>query len=401
MRQNSQYQITIFGFLTFLTILSPALLHTNQFEFIIQRFDLGFLDTSYFDSILYISYLIFGVATALLSNKLGERRNFVILGSLGSAFCYYLMTTTLDFSTLLIYRFLQGGFTVLCWQTLMTLVLDYSDSTNRGKNMGIFGIFLASAMGVGPVLGGILAETAIFAPYYSASILSLVVLLITIFLLQEPTQIKSKPTIMDNIAIVWKKPQLISPGIFNFVDRLHIGFILFILPLLLQSELNVNPSLRGMVLGLFALPFILLQYPIGRWSDKNGRYKPIIIGSIFNGVILSIMGFLTPYGLVVIIFSFILLGIGNGFAGPPAMALVGDLVEDDENAIGMGFFNLLGNLGIITGPLLGGFLVDNTNFVFAFIVAGLIEIISLAIIILLLYFVFNNTFSKQVTAIDT
>ncbi len=38
------------------------------------------------------------------------------------------------------------------------------------------------------------------------------------------------------------------------------------------------------------------------------------------------------------------------------MALVGDTIEKDENAVGMGFFNLFGNLGIICGPIIGGFL---------------------------------------------
>lgn len=390
MNPFSTKQIVILGVLTFLTILAPALLHTNQYEFIVQRFGVDLLNASYFDSALYASYLIVGILTAVLSNQIGKRKIFVLLGSLGSAIFFWWMTLTLNFPLLLILRFMQGSFTVLCWQTQMTLILDLSTAQNRGKNMGIFGVFLALAMGCGPMLGGILAGLGVFIPYLSASLLSILVFLGSLILLKEPQQLSSRPSLLENTLIAVRKPRLIIPGIFNFVDRLHIGFILFILPLFLQIVLDVGPELRGMVLGIFALPFIILQYPIGKWSDRIGRYKPLIFGSIGCGIMLTFMGFLGSFGLLFLIIGFIILGIGNGFTGPTAMALVGDTVEADDNATGMGFFNLLGNIGIITGPLIGGFLVTYTNFVGTFVVAGLIEIISLAGIILLILFAFKE-----------
>ena len=148
------------------------------------------------------------------------------------------------------------------------------------------------------------------------------------------------------------------------------------------------------MLGLFALPFIILQYPVGRWSDRIGRYKPLIFGSIGVGIMLTITGFLGSFGLFAIIIAFVLLGICNGFTGPSAMALVGDMVEADDNATGMGFFNLLGNVGIITGPLIGGLLAPTpekaADFVVAFVAAGFIEFVSLVGIILLILFIFKE-----------
>jgi len=388
-------QIIVLGILVYLTILAPALLHTNQYEFIIERFQIDsiFL-TSFFDTSLYLSYLIGGIITALISNRLKKRKNFVLIGSLFSASFYFLMTITQDYFLLLVFRFLQGFFTVLCWQTLMTLTLDISNNKNRGRNMGVFGIFLALAMGSGPIFGGIFAQIGVLVPYYSAVILSLCVLLISFFMLQEPENISSIPSISKNLKILVDKPKLIIPGIFNLVDRLHIGFILLILPLMLQLELGVEPGLRGMVLGLFATPFILLQYPIGNLSDKYGRYKFLIVGSIFTALMLMVMGILAQIGFLILIVGFILLGIGNGLTGPPAMALVGDVIDPAENALGMGFFNLMGNIGIIIGPLFGGFLVDSTNFIITFFLAGVIEILSLSIILTSLFWIFNQNKSS-------
>ncbi len=65
-------------------------------------------------------------------------------------------------------------------------------------------------------------------------------------------------------------------------------------------------------------------------------------------------------------------------------------VKKEDNPVGMGFFNLLGNVGIIIGPLIGGILMNYTNFIIAFFVAGLIEIFSLLAIILTIVFVFKE-----------
>ncbi len=388
-------QILIIGILTLLSILAPALLHTNQYEFILERFTLGFIDASLFDTALYAAYLSAGILLAIFSNKIGKRKLFVLLGSAGASIFYFLMTVTLDFPILILFRFIQGVFTVLCWQTLMTMVLDQSTKLNRGKNMGIFGMFLASAMGLGPIFGGLFAGIGVLVPYYMAAILSVIAFFLAALLLKEPENLISKPILKDNLAIITKRPRLIIPGIFNFIDRLHIGFILFILPLLLQTELGVEPELRGMVLGIFATPFILLQYPIGKLSDNIGRYRLLILGSLLNTFILAIIGIITPFGLVIVIIAFFFLGIGNGFTGPPAMALVGDTIREDENAVGMGFFNLLGNLGIMTGPIIAGFLITYTDLVITFLAAAGLELVSLGGIILLLIFVFKDDEAKS------
>ena len=382
--------ITFLGVLVFLSILAPALLHTNLDEFLVKRFNVEVLEASYFDAVLYLSYLLVGILTAVLSNRFGKRKLFILIGSLGSSIFFLAMTMTLNFPLLLVFRFLQGGFTVLCWQTLMTMVLDFSNPLNRGKNMGIFGIFLALAMGGGPVFGGILAGIGDLVPYYSATIISFIVFLFSVILLLEPKRLTIKPSIVENLSIPFQEPRLFIPGIFNFIDRFHIGFILFSLQFFLQDVLNVDPEMRGMVLGLFATPYILLQFPVGKWSDKIGRYIPLIGGSLATWIIFSSIGFAGSYGLFVVIIVFMLLGVSNGFTGPPSMALVGDIVKSEDNAPGVGFFNLLGNLGIILGPIVGGILISNTDYISVFIIAGLFEIIALLVNVFLIMVIFKE-----------
>ncbi|MFX0044576.1 MAG: MFS transporter [Candidatus Hermodarchaeota archaeon] len=385
-------KVLSFGVLTLLTITAAAILHVNQPEFILDRF-VGITEFEYslFDSVLYLSYLLFGLLTGALSDRWARRREFVLVGTSGSIVFYWLMTTALTYPLLLIYRFFQGAFTVMAWQTFMTLAIDFSGPYNRGRNMGIFGAFLALAMGMGPAIGGVIASYGVFTPYYAAAVLNAVVLFASFIGLRDPLVTEKRPRLMHSLAVAKRHPKLAIPGLFNFIDRLHIGFILTALPLFLSTVLGLSESLRGLSLAVFALPFIVLQYPMGRLSDRYGRYVPLVVGSIGYGLILSALGYFGAFGFTALLLMLAVLGFFSGVTAPPSMALVGDIVESEDSAMAMGFFNFMGNLGITIGPLIFGFMLLIADFVTAFAVAGLLELLTLALNVVLVKAVFHET----------
>jgi MFS family permease len=385
-------KILFIGLLTFLTITAAALLHVNQPEFILDRFTgISNLDYSLFDVMLYSAYLIFGIITGALSDRWCRRRIFVLVGASGSVVFYLLMTTTLSYPLLLTYRFLQGSFTVMAWQSFMTLALDFSDSQSRGKHMGIFGALLALSFGFGPAIGGVLATIGVFFPYYAAATLNVAVLFMALGGLRDPPATKRRPSILQSLSVARRYPKLTIPITFNFVDRLHMGFILVALPLFLTTVLGLPESLRGMALAIFAMPFIILQYPMGKLSDKYGRYPILIAGSIPYGIVLAVLGFIGAIGFLPLLLGLILLGIFSGITAPSALALVGDSSESEDSAMAMGLFNFSGNLGVTIGPLIFGYFILISDFFTTFLVAGVIEVISLAVVILLIKFVFKET----------
>lgn len=371
-------QVYILGILALLMISSVSILHTNEYEFVWLRFEgLTLFQLSLFDTVLYSAYLLFGLLTGVLSDRLGRRRAFVIAGSASAAILFTLMTRISTYSLLLILRFLQGACSVMGWQILMTLVLDHADNSNRGRCMGVFGGFLALSMGMGPVVGGILASRSVLLPYYTSTALNLLAFFMAMVLLREPSHLRKKESLAESFTILKGRPGLTVTALFNFVDRLHIGFIIFLLPLFMELTLGKGPDLRGLILGIHALPFILLQYPVGQWSDRVGRLQILVPGTIGYGVLLSLSGYIGAQGAGTTAVMFFLLGICSGLTGPTNGALVGDLVERDENAVAMALFNLAGNLGIIAGPLIAGWVLDRWNPVSSFLVGGLIEIAAL------------------------
>lgn len=386
--------VIFLGYLSLLTVTSTAILYANEKEFILDRFDISSFELSLYDTTLYVAYFIAGIIIAILSDKFAKRKLFVIIGSIGSSILFTVMTVTKNYPVLLLLRFIQGCFSIMVWQLLVTIVLDVSDSQTRGRNMGIYGVLLAIGMGLGPMIGGFLAERGVFVPYYMATGLMLSVLMLS-FLLKEPLTIKQRSTVKESLMILEEHPKLIIPCIFNFIDRLHMGFLLFALPLLigLDEGLGLDTKYRGIAFGIFALPFILFQYPFGVLSDKIGRYSLLIAGSCCYGIILSIMGYHSTKSFGILLVFLVLLGFFSSVTAPTSMALVGDNIHSQKkHGAGMGVFTLFGNIGITIGPPIAGIALSY-GFGIAFLIAGLIELGSLGINVLILRVKFKERFS--------
>ena len=85
-----------------------------------------------------------------------------------------------------------------------------------------------------------------------------------------------------------------------------------------------------------------------------------------------------------------ILGVFAGITSPPSMALVGDIVGYEDSAMGMGFFNFLGNLGITIGPIIFGVLIPIVGMSSAFVVVGVLELITLVVNVILVRTVFKD-----------
>jgi len=387
--------IVFLGTLTLLTVSSNSILHSNEIEFILDRFvGISSFEFSLYDTVLYIAYFITGIGIGILSDKFTKRKIFILIGSASTAVLYFLMTLTENYCLLLFLRFLQGCFSIMAWQMFLTMVLDFSTQENRGRNMGIYGILMAIAMGLGPMVGGFIAKLGVFVPYYFAIGFMVLVFFLS-FLLKEAVTLKQRSSLKESLLILKSDPKLLVPSLFNFIDRLHMGMIVFVLPLIIGLEiseggLGLDTNYRGIAFGVFALPFILLQYPVGRISDKIGRYLPLILGSCFYGIVISLTGYFGSTSFSTLLILLVLLGFFSAITSPTSMALIGDTIEDNKkNAAGTGVFTLFGNIGIAFGPVIAGFLI-NYGFGLTFLIAGVLELFSLLTNIILIRFVFKD-----------
>jgi MFS family permease len=126
-------------------------------------------------------------------------------------------------------------------------------------------------------------------------------------------------------------------------------------------------------LAFFFVPFALLQYPLGRLSDRVGRVPPVVVGSLLYGVAVFSVS-LAP-SLTTARAAMLGVGVLGALVAPATMALVTDISPPEGRGAAMAGFNVAGSLGFLVGAVGGAFLADIYDFSVAFGVVGGSEVV--------------------------
>jgi MFS family permease len=361
--------IVIIAGLTFLAMFNLTFIVPSLKEVIIDRYDSSATMASLFVTVEMVAYIIFGVVWGILSDKRGERRIFIVVGFFGSALLYYTMSLAPDITTLLALRFAQGALTVMAWSLLMTMALDIAHTHNYGAAMGIVGTGLALGIGFGAPVGGFVGDIGPLYPLYVASAMFLVSAALALVLIKD-VPIRSKPeSIVAAVRFIVRDRRVVPSFLFSFAERFSAGYLVFLLPLYLAYEFDAEPSVRGLYLAAFLLPFALLQYPFGKLSDKHGRTLMLVIGGFAYALMLGLLGYVGEAGMVVLMIAS---GSLAAMLLPASLGLLGDLAPKGEHATYMGGFNALGSLGFAVAPPLATVLSDEVGYPVALAIGGAI-----------------------------
>ncbi len=330
-------------------------------------------DVSLFFSIEMVAYIVFAPLWGLLSDRWGRRRLFIGTGFFFSACIYASYPLVFSIPWLLTLRFVQGAFSVMGWSVLMAMVLDQVDESRRGRFMGLMGGSLILGVSIGAPLGGYVSRAyGAYAPLQMASVLFFVLAFGTL-VLATSGQHQRQTSMRDIVSALRRRPLLLLPSLFYLVDRYTVGFIVVLFPLYLETLGVSDPAVKGQLLGLFLLPFALLQYPIGRWTERIAPWKPLVGGSLLYGVALCAIGYSGLYSLWWVM---LLLGVLAAVMFPPALTLVAQFSGSHIRGSAMGGFNLAGSIGFAIGPIVGVWAYKAHGYGFAFVLAGALEVLA-------------------------
>lgn len=138
-----------------------------------------------------------------------------------------------------------------------------------------------------------------------------------------------------------------------------------IVPLLPQKIITLTGSLKtvGYLASVFAVPFVLLQFPIGRLSDRYGFRRFLLGGYLFCSASGLFYSFSTSQELV--FWGRLLQGIGEAPLWALAPALLSTLYPKAKGRL-IGFYNACLHLGLTLGSAFGvmiaGYWVKNEPF---------------------------------------
>jgi MFS family permease len=154
--------------------------------------------------------------------------------------------------------------------------------------------------------------------------------------------------------------QVLALAVARAAESVGNSFLIVVLPLFIASDAVGGASfgltevaLTGIVLSLFGFVNSPLQPFTGRFSDRIGRRKILVL---FGLAVLAVASF--SYSLATAYWQLIVLRILQGVAGafiiPTTIALVNDLAAEDNRGGNMGTYNTFRLVGFGAGPVAAG-----------------------------------------------
>lgn len=269
-----------------------------------------------------------------------------------------------------ILRLLVGvGDSALHYATQLWIVSS-SPKEHRGRNISLYGMAYGIGFSLGPI-GITLLKAGIWVPFLTTSGFFLIILLL---LLKLPGE---RPERGERTEAVHKRAsKVIAIAWFPLITSLLFGYM--------ESSMNSNFPLYGLRIGLaepeigMLLPVIgigslIMQLPLGIWSDRIGRQK-ILIASGLTGAAAFLCIPLAGANLWGI---GLLFGIAGGMVGSffsLGLAYAADILPRHLLPTANVLASIQYSLGSIAGPLIGGMAIRYSSVASIFYVLGLIYI---------------------------
>lgn len=311
--------------------------------------------------------ILFSFPAGILSDRIGRKR-MLIFSAIVFATAPFLYLLVREIWQLALVRFYHGLATAIFLPVAMAMVSDLFRK-GRGEKMGWFstatllGRFMAPALG-GAILGfyatgqtGTVSGVGFHTLYLVCGLAGLAVFFSAFFLpnLDQNGQKNHEPRqhwregareLLGNQGIMLtcgvEAAILFAYGIFETFLPAH------------ALMAGLNPYQIGLCLSSQIITIALAKPVMGRFSDRHGRPRQILVGAVAAGICVA---FFSVAGSFFILLALsILLGLTISVVTSASAAHIADLSKDGAQGSAMGILGSIMDMGHSLGPLLGGLL---------------------------------------------
>ena len=154
--------------------------------------------------------------------------------------------------------------------------------------------------------------------------------------------------------------------IINYVDRQ----ILSVLIEPIKRDLGVSDTAMGLLSGIaFALFYTSAGIPIARLADRGSRRNVISVGVVVWSFMTALSGLAQSF--LQLALARVGVGCGEAALSPASHSLITDYFPPERRATALSIYNIGGNLGIMLGFIVGGFMGEAFGWRMAFLIVGL------------------------------
>ncbi len=151
--------------------------------------------------------------------------------------------------------------------------------------------------------------------------------------------------------------------------------MLFLLPILVE-ELGGGAFDIGLVMGVMPIAGVASRFAWGRWLDRVGRKKVLLLSALINTVVLVLFLTVESVGLWLVTLR-VLQGVAWGGFVAALWTIVADISPPERLAESLGNFGIAGMAALAIGPWGGEAIIRVYGFGGLFIGAGILSLLGL------------------------
>ena len=138
-------------------------------------------------------------------------------------------------------------------------------------------------------------------------------------------------------------------------------------------SLNATAFTVGSLMAVYALLPAILSVSAGRWIDRIGINKPMLVGSVGVGV-----GVVTPFiipGLIALYVTAVLTGVSFMLINVSAYHAVGEMSSPDDRPVNFSYVALGFSTSSFIAPMMSGIAIDQLGFRATFLILALFTVL--------------------------
>ena len=334
-----------------------------------------------------IALALYGLVAALgqpvvgaISDRLGRRKPLILAGLVAMALFTLAFTVVGRFTDLLLLRGLQGLAVALTIPTSLAIMSSATEKRTRGGAMGVYSTMRIIGLATGPLLAGLLYDHVGFnaAFYAGGGFVALGALLVYLWVDEVPGDTRAARERPFRVF----EAGVLSRGILGLGFATFAMAVAFSMMGALETEFNQRLDQTALAFGLafsaLMLSRLVLQIPVGRWSDRVGRKPFLVVGLVLMAPATALLGYAATTGQLVLLR--VAQGIASAGIAAPAFALAADLANRGGEGRQMSIITTGFGLGLALGPLLAGVLAIG-DFALPFVMGGALALVGALVVL--------------------
>ena len=367
--------IFLVGFLFTIPLAITSYINSSYLETFLNKYYIG---------IVYIVASIIAIIGLLemprILNRLGNRFTTLLFSFTGFISLLALALGTKGYIIIpaIVVYFISTDMIIA---SLDIFIEDFSKSGNVGKFRGLYLMVINFSWIVAQTISGsIIAKSSFQGIYlFSAGFLFLTSIIFIFFLNDFKDPKYTKVPILKTLKVFIKNKSLSKIYSINLILKFFFAWMVIYTPIYLHEYIGFNWENIGLIFTIMLIPYVLIDYPLGRLSDKIGEKKLLLIGFLITIVFTLIMPLISLP--IVWLWALILFGTRVGASVVEVMAESYFFKEVSErNPDEISFFRNTYPLSFVIAPLVAiPVLLLIPSFKYLFFVLGAITLLGLLI----------------------